>query len=234
MAFQAFPIIFRDGHGFDVQSTGLSFTGLGVGMVLAAPFQVVFNRYASYHGRLEWRLIVPFPYRRRYSRCAAVHAGHPPSEIRLEAAQVGAILIPVCESRNHLTFNAHSDSVHSSLYHRIHQLLPRPLDHSHPRLCPLRIRDILLLHLNAHVPRHGLPTDGRFGLGVECCYAGDVRGGVSAVCWSYVWKVGERGGDGVAGGAVYCNGTVTVSALLSMVSGYFADKRRALGLSSRV
>lgn len=75
MAFQAFPIIFRDGHGFDVQSTGLSFTGLGVGMVLAAPFQVVFNR--------------------RYSRCAAVHAGHPPSEIRLEAAQVGAILIPV-------------------------------------------------------------------------------------------------------------------------------------------
>ena len=75
MAFQAFPIIFREGHGFDVQSTGLSFTGLGIGMVLAAPFQLVFNR--------------------RYRRCVDAHGEPPPPEKRLEAAQVGAILIPV-------------------------------------------------------------------------------------------------------------------------------------------
>ena len=34
LAFQAFPYIFIGNHGFDVQSTGLAFVGLGIGMIM--------------------------------------------------------------------------------------------------------------------------------------------------------------------------------------------------------
>ena len=32
LAFQAFPVIFMKGHGLDMQSTGMSFLGIGLGM----------------------------------------------------------------------------------------------------------------------------------------------------------------------------------------------------------
>ena len=44
LAFQAFPIIFEKNHGFDVQSTGLSFLGIGVGMIMAISTQPYWNR----------------------------------------------------------------------------------------------------------------------------------------------------------------------------------------------
>ena len=44
LAFQAFPIIFEDGHGFTVEQTGLSFLGIGLGMVLALVSQPIWNR----------------------------------------------------------------------------------------------------------------------------------------------------------------------------------------------
>lgn len=43
LAFQAFPIIFQQGHGFNQQMTGLSFLGIGLGMVLALLSQPYFN-----------------------------------------------------------------------------------------------------------------------------------------------------------------------------------------------
>jgi hypothetical protein len=55
--------------------TGLSFTGIGVGMVAAALFQPWFNN--------------------RYHQHSLLHGGKPPPEVRLEAAQVGAVLIPI-------------------------------------------------------------------------------------------------------------------------------------------
>lgn len=45
LAFQAFPVIFEEGHGFDIQSTGMSFLGIGLGMVLAISTQPFWNRY---------------------------------------------------------------------------------------------------------------------------------------------------------------------------------------------
>lgn len=47
LAFQAFPIIFMEGHGFNVQSTGMSFLGIGLGMVIALCSQPFWNRYAA-------------------------------------------------------------------------------------------------------------------------------------------------------------------------------------------
>lgn len=44
LAFQAFPIIFGEVHGFNLQSTGLAFLGIGLGMVLALLSQPIWNR----------------------------------------------------------------------------------------------------------------------------------------------------------------------------------------------
>lgn len=44
LTFQAFPIIFQDGHGFNVQETGLSFLGMGIGLFIGLAFQPLFNR----------------------------------------------------------------------------------------------------------------------------------------------------------------------------------------------
>jgi hypothetical protein len=35
LAFQVYPIIYGEIHGFNVQSTGLSFLGIGLGMVIS-------------------------------------------------------------------------------------------------------------------------------------------------------------------------------------------------------
>ena len=43
LAFQAFPIIFRQGHHFEVQTTGLSFLGILVGMLLGLASQPYWN-----------------------------------------------------------------------------------------------------------------------------------------------------------------------------------------------
>ncbi|KAF8060262.1 major facilitator superfamily domain-containing protein [Lyophyllum atratum] len=75
LAFQAFPIIFRDGHGFNMQSTGMTFLGIGLGMVLAISSQPYWNRL--------------------FEREAAKHEGEAPPEIRLIMGQLGGVLVPV-------------------------------------------------------------------------------------------------------------------------------------------
>ncbi|KAG2110083.1 major facilitator superfamily domain-containing protein [Suillus cothurnatus] len=75
LAFQAFPVIFEDIHGFNMQSTGLTFIGIGLGCFLP-----------SQHNPLISRL---------YARETAKYNGDPPPEMRLIMGQVGAILVPV-------------------------------------------------------------------------------------------------------------------------------------------
>ncbi|KAI9063366.1 MFS general substrate transporter [Trametes sanguinea] len=75
LAFQAFPIIFEEVHGFNVQDTGLSFLGIGIGMVVALCTQPYWNSL--------------------FRREAKKHNGHPPPEIRLIIGQVGGILAPL-------------------------------------------------------------------------------------------------------------------------------------------
>ena len=47
LTFQAFPIIFGEGHHFNLQSSGMTFLGIGLGMVLALATQPLWNRYVS-------------------------------------------------------------------------------------------------------------------------------------------------------------------------------------------
>ncbi|KAG2151542.1 major facilitator superfamily domain-containing protein [Suillus clintonianus] len=75
LAFQAFPIIFEDVHGFNMQMTGLTFIGIGLGMVSAISTQPFWNRL--------------------FAREAAKYNGDPPPETRLIMGQVGGILVPV-------------------------------------------------------------------------------------------------------------------------------------------
>ena len=63
LTFQAFPIIFGRVHGFNVQMTGLSFIGIGIGMVLALCSQPLWDK-------LNARMMVK-------------HNGSPPPEARL-------------------------------------------------------------------------------------------------------------------------------------------------------
>lgn len=44
LTFQAFPIIFGTVHGFAIQFVGMSFLGIGIGMVIGLLCQPLFNR----------------------------------------------------------------------------------------------------------------------------------------------------------------------------------------------
>ncbi|KAJ7304629.1 major facilitator superfamily domain-containing protein [Mycena albidolilacea] len=75
LMFQAFPLIFENGHHFNVQTTGLSFLGIGVGMVAGLATQPFWNRLSA--------------------RTAARHGGKAPPETLLIMGQVGGILVPI-------------------------------------------------------------------------------------------------------------------------------------------
>jgi hypothetical protein len=75
LTFQAFPIIFGRLHGFNTQMTGLTFIGIGIGMVLALCTQPLWNR-------LNARMVVKYN-------------GSPPPEARLIMGMWGAVLIPI-------------------------------------------------------------------------------------------------------------------------------------------
>lgn len=48
LAFQAFPIIFERGHGFNAQMTGLTFLGIGLGMIIGLSTQPYWNRCVNF------------------------------------------------------------------------------------------------------------------------------------------------------------------------------------------
>jgi len=73
LTFQAFPIIFEEKHGFNIQCTGLTFLGIAVGMLLGL-------------------CTMPF-WNRRYRRYKDAHGEDPPAEFRLLMGQVGGVLV---------------------------------------------------------------------------------------------------------------------------------------------
>ncbi|KAI6143381.1 major facilitator superfamily domain-containing protein [Pisolithus tinctorius] len=75
LAFQAFPVIFEDKHHFNVQMTGLSFVGLGIGMLVALSTLPFWNRL--------------------FARKAKQFGRAYPPEIRLIMGQVGSVLVPI-------------------------------------------------------------------------------------------------------------------------------------------
>ncbi|KZT12708.1 MFS transporter [Laetiporus sulphureus 93-53] len=75
LTFEAFPIIFENGFGFNYQETGMSFIGIGVGMCAALATQPLWNRF--------------------HRKKAQEHGGVLPPETRLIMGQVGAVLAPI-------------------------------------------------------------------------------------------------------------------------------------------
>ncbi|KAJ7902327.1 MFS general substrate transporter [Mycena leptocephala] len=75
LMFQAFPIIFEKGHHFNVQTTGLTFLGIGLGMGIGLSTQPFWNRLSA--------------------QAAAKHGGKAPPETLLIMGQVGGILVPL-------------------------------------------------------------------------------------------------------------------------------------------
>jgi MFS family permease len=76
LTFEAFPIIFGEKHHFNVQMTGLSFIGIGIGMLIATAAQpLYFNGYML--------------------KQAMKAKGMPPPEVRLYAGQIGGIIAPL-------------------------------------------------------------------------------------------------------------------------------------------
>jgi len=61
LSFQAFPIIFQTNHGFNEQSTGLTFLGIGIGMIIAISSQPFWNRsVVSDYDNLDLTLHIDF------------------------------------------------------------------------------------------------------------------------------------------------------------------------------
>ncbi|KAF8193757.1 MFS general substrate transporter [Pholiota molesta] len=75
LTFQAFPFIFENVHGFNEQMSGMSFLGIGVGMIMSISTQPFWNRY--------------------YRRTAEKHGGTVPPESRLLMGEIGGVLIPL-------------------------------------------------------------------------------------------------------------------------------------------
>ncbi|KAJ4488176.1 MFS general substrate transporter [Lentinula aciculospora] len=75
LAFQAFPVIFEQHHGFNAQQTGLTFLGIGLGMVLGLATQPFWNHFIA--------------------KESEKNGGVCPPEARLFAGEVGGVLIPL-------------------------------------------------------------------------------------------------------------------------------------------
>ncbi|KAJ7092077.1 MFS general substrate transporter [Mycena belliarum] len=75
LMFQAFPIIFEKGHHLNEQSTGLTFSGIGLGMGFGLASQPLWNSLSE--------------------REAAKHGGKAPPETLLIMGQAGGILVPL-------------------------------------------------------------------------------------------------------------------------------------------
>ncbi|KAJ6625381.1 major facilitator superfamily domain-containing protein [Mycena sp. CBHHK59/15] len=75
LAFQAFPFIFGNGHHFNMQMTGLTFLGIGIGMLLGLSSQPHWNRV--------------------FAKASEKHGGVAPPETRLLMGQLGAIIVPI-------------------------------------------------------------------------------------------------------------------------------------------
>jgi hypothetical protein len=78
-----------------MQTTGLTFIGIGLGMLSAISTQPLWNRGVSFLWRSALISILMTLFSRLYAREAAKHNGDPPPEMRLIMGQVGGILVPV-------------------------------------------------------------------------------------------------------------------------------------------
>lgn len=167
---------------------------------------------------------------RLYRRTAAQNNGRVTPEVRLVMGEVGAICVPVGQSaRSRLPLLCSIASILTffkfirPFLAGIHHIPWHPLDSPHHRLRSLRRRYLLCLHLDIHVPRHGVPSHSRERDGVEQRHALDVRCGVSTFCTGDVCEAWDGRRDGTPSGVDDGVGTLPVSAFLSFVTQFSSN-----------
>ena len=81
-------------HHFNVQMTGLSFIGIGLGLLMAAATQPIWNAYARSH-----YIHIDVSLKKHYisiNRKEIIkYNGAPPPESRLYSGMVGGLLVPI-------------------------------------------------------------------------------------------------------------------------------------------
>ena len=92
LTFQAFPIIFGKNHGFSEELSGLTFLGIGIGMLIGLAIQPVFNRYGLLSSPRTIKLTINH---RHLKQLAIENHGNAPLEARLIPGKLGAILVPI-------------------------------------------------------------------------------------------------------------------------------------------
>lgn len=92
LTFQAFPIIFGQVHHFSDELTGLTFLGIGIGMLLGLALQPLFNKSVAPCLYMSSDLTHKI---RQMKRIVQENNGNLPPEARLIPAQIGAVLVPI-------------------------------------------------------------------------------------------------------------------------------------------
>ena len=106
LAFEAFPIIFGEIHGFNTAGVGMSFIGIGLGMFIALATQPLWNRCADITtDEIRSWLIFRGTRSRLYRKTSVKHNGDPPPEIRLYMGALGGVLVSSSEYTIALLFH---------------------------------------------------------------------------------------------------------------------------------
>ncbi|QDS75194.1 hypothetical protein FKW77_008712 [Venturia effusa] len=90
--FVAFPTVFEDVYGFDLGSQGLTFLGLGVGILVAVLSIIINSKFVYAPLALRWKKRHPRAQGESKTKSAA---STPPPEYRLFTAFPGSMLIPI-------------------------------------------------------------------------------------------------------------------------------------------
>lgn len=90
--FVAFPTVFEDAYGFNLGSQGLTFLGLGVGILIAIILIIINSKYIYDPLALRWKKQHSDTHGESTTKSAA---STPPPEYRLFTAFPGSILIPI-------------------------------------------------------------------------------------------------------------------------------------------
>lgn len=90
--FVAFPTVFEDAYGFNLGSQGLTFLGLGVGILIAIVSIIINSKFIYAPLALRWKKRTPNAHGESKTKSVA---STPPPEYRLFTAFPGSMLIPI-------------------------------------------------------------------------------------------------------------------------------------------
>ena len=220
LTFQVFPIIFEEKHGFNLQSTGLTFLGMATGMLLGLGTMPYWNRCVQVPPCLFSELRPP------------PSTPHFPEKAKTDAGLLGWGLLLALQKKKEVPQVQRSarrprpaggvpspDGASRWRARSALALLARPVDLPRPLRALDRVgagvgavRDGHLLHLHVllHVHRRRVPAGGGDGARVQRDDAHVVRGRVPAVRGADVPRARHGRRDATFGGSDHGHGATSV------------------------